>query len=100
MKRMSSRRMTLFVVGIAVVVAPSAALLAAPASHERSIIQVHTGRGKSSVRAGGTRQYRSYSVQPTPRTYSAPARPSTGRVISSAPMQAVPMQAAPMQARP
>jgi len=50
--------------------------------------EIHTGRGKTAVRSGPTRQYRSYSVQPAPRTYRAPAQPSGGRVIQSAPMQA------------
>jgi hypothetical protein len=69
-------------------VAPSAALMAAPVMPQGEIIEIHTGRGKAAVRAGSSRQYRSYSVQPAPRTYRVPAQPSGGRVIQSAPIQA------------
>ena len=92
------RRMIVTVAGLAMLVVPSATLMAAPVAEHGKIIQVHTGRGKSAVRAGG-RQYRSYSVQPMPRTYRAPAQPSGDRVIQSAPM-AAPLRGVPQQALP
>jgi hypothetical protein len=88
MKESSMRRMMLTIAGAAMLVAPSAALMAAPVMPQGEVIEIHTGRGKTAVRSGPSRQYRSYSVQPAPRTYRAPAQPSGGRVIQSAPMQA------------
>jgi hypothetical protein len=93
------RRMILTLVGAAMLAAPSAMVMAAPASHHGKIVPVHTGRGKSSVRSGTVRQYRSYSVQPAPRTYRGPAQPGSGQVIRSQPIRSVPqvIQSAPVR---
>jgi hypothetical protein len=88
----SMRRMVLSVAGAALLVAPSAFVMAGPALPQGESIEIHTGRGKSSVRSGSSRSYRSYSVQPGTRSYRAPARPSTGRVIESRPMQPAPQR--------
>jgi hypothetical protein len=101
------RRMILTLVGATILAAPTsllmaaptAMLIAAPTADHGKIVLVHTGRGKSAVRTGNVRQYRSYSVQPAPRTYRAPAQPGSGQVIRSQPIQSTPqvIQSAPIR---